>query len=50
MNNLETRATLDTIHGTEANKRRRKLHVNEINIKIYDINISTSQSIKSRII
>ena len=51
MNNLETRATLDTRHGTETKEKNMwyRLHVCEINIKIYDIIINTSQSIKSRI-
>ena len=52
MNNLETRATLDTRHVTETNKRRRTtcdIDYSEINIKIYDIIINVSQSIKSRI-
>ena len=48
MNNLETRKTLDTRHGTQTNKRRRRIKC-KINIKIYVIIINTSQSIKSRI-
>ena len=49
MNNLETRATLDK-QKKKKTKLWYRLHVSEININIYDININTSQSIKSRML